>query len=228
MAALCKSILKSSLGSKYLGFAPCITSQKLQKRYKRWEPEEEIENLFITESFEDKLAKLRGKPVVPTDIGRKLPASEIISAGKRETRAVRMQKMKNKLPRDAVMRDTNVRVPLDALDVDYARSPEGAHHAVSILQHYNMFTDLFKDSVFFHPDASVGLKLGFETDDPDMVYPVFRGNKLLPSDTASTPLVGFTPADGYIYSLLMVNLDGHLTQENGEYLHWYSGEDPEF
>ena len=50
--------------------------------------------------------------------------------------------------------------------------------------------------------------------------PVCRGNIIKPCEATTPPEVSWSSQDGELWSLVMTGLDGHMTEEGQEYLHW--------
>lgn len=95
----------------------------------------------------------------------------------------------------------------------------GPQHIQQIAEHYGVFEHLFGDA-YFAPVVPLHVKYNIGGD---KVAPVYYGNVLKPSDTASAPEVEFNSPKGNdgLWTLIMTNPDGHLTENNKEYVHWF-------
>ncbi|XP_065171907.1 large ribosomal subunit protein mL38-like [Atheta coriaria] len=100
----------------------------------------------------------------------------------------------------------------------------GPQHIQQIAEHYGVFEHLFGDA-YFAPVVPLHVKYNIGGD---KVAPVYYGNVLKPSDTASAPEVEFNSPKGNdgLWTLIMTNPDGHLTENNKEYVHWFVGNIP--
>lgn len=98
----------------------------------------------------------------------------------------------------------------------------GPLHIQTLAEHYGVFKDLFNGD-FFTP--VVNLKVCFDYQD-DLVTPVYYGNRIPPTDGSRQPLVSYSSDDKTLWTLLMTNPDGHLTDHTAEYVHWLVGNIP--
>lgn len=92
----------------------------------------------------------------------------------------------------------------------------GFYHIKEIAEHYGVYEHLFGDA-FFLP--IVHLSVGY--DKGDVVHPVHYGNVIKPSDANQKPLVNFESQSDDLWSLILTNPDGHFTQQDKEYVHWF-------
>lgn len=180
------------------------------QRFLRVEPEEELDRLFIKESFEDRMAKLP-KSEPPKMIGRQYDPPRVHSHKSHDHGEGAADDSK----------DLQEEFSLESVYEEYMEESY-AFHVVPILQHYEVYKHLFNQNVYFYPDPSLDFHVGFRTSSNDVI-PVVNGNRIPPSDTASVPLIQFTGKPDHLYSILLINLDGHLQNPDGAYLHWYSG-----
>lgn len=214
MAALCKSVLKFSALNKSLNcnvFGVLVN----QRRFLRRDPEEEIDLLFISESFEQRISRLKKAPTDFKNVGRAnvnktLPNVDAESRLKVSSSPNLLGEVEP-ISKEAVVQD----------EYFYDNS---SNQAVKVLHHYNIFHDLFQGSLMFTPDPNLQFKVAYSLDNDD-VLPVVKGNKISPCLSAEPPLVGFAGNSNKYYSLLCLNLDGHLSKSkvNAEYLHWSCG-----
>lgn len=216
MAALCKNVLGLSNGlrlhSKLAPFTAC-------KRFLRLDPEEELDNLYINESFAEKMAQRQKTMPEPQVIGTqiaeiKAQLQQTIGSTTRATRA------RSRSAIHDVFEGTSV-IPLSEVQNDFLRETD-PQQALNVLSHYNIYKDLFQEhNVVFYPNPEVNLKVTFSLNE-DEVIPVYRGNFIDPSVTNSPPSIDFNGAVDKMYSLLMLNMDGNLSShESAGYLHWY-------
>lgn len=81
---------------------------------------------------------------------------------------------------------------------------------------YGIYEDLFANSIF---RPCVQLRIEFDYDE-ETVTPVYRGNIIKPKEATTEPHVTFAADPDSLWTLVLTNPDGHLTQKNAEYLHW--------
>lgn len=100
----------------------------------------------------------------------------------------------------------------------------GPFHIRTVADHYGVFEHLFGKYAFFTP--RVGLDIAYKQG--DTLIPVYYGNRLKPSDTQEAPEISFDhtfsienePSKNNLWTLVLTNPDGHLTEQNKEYVHW--------
>lgn len=92
----------------------------------------------------------------------------------------------------------------------------GPYQIKKIADHYGVFEHLFGDA-YFTPHTA--LNIIFESDETNC--PVFYGNIIKPADAVKAPNVQFNAEKDSLYTLILTNPDGHLTQKNSEYVHWF-------
>lgn len=217
MATFLKQSMTSTLIKKAFNLNPiCV----LHKRFLRVDPEEEIERLFISKSFDQRLSSLQQQSILPPTVignGKKDPVVTTLVGDKEHTTRASRARVKALLSRI----DGPVPICLQTVQDDSLASDDLRN--IQVLYHYNIFQDLFQDNVMFYPDQSLQFNLGFALSKDD-VAPVYFGNKIDPHIcSVAPPLVGFKGKTNMKYSLLLVNIDGHLSKQSGEYLHWSCG-----
>ncbi|KAF4521794.1 hypothetical protein B566_EDAN011379 [Ephemera danica] len=91
------------------------------------------------------------------------------------------------------------------------------HHLQNIAEHYGVFQHLFGDAYF---TPQVKLEIAYPQAE-DKFAPVYCGNLLKPSEVKSAPDVHFESEADTFWTLALTNPDGHLTQNDAEYVHWF-------
>lgn len=111
-----------------------------------------------------------------------------------------------------------LKVDLGEVKEEWKKSTMGA--AVrSAARHYGVFNDLFHHGIF---TPRVMIDISYDYDD-ETVSPVHRGNIILPSEATKAPEVVFESKPDDLWTLILTNPDGHLSEENSEYIHWFIG-----
>merc|ERR1711894_230554 len=118
-------------------------------------------------------------------------------------------------------RHKELRVPLEEVAERYA-TEFGPEHTRNLASHYGIYQDLFNGAVF---TPVVQLNICYDYDD-EFVTPVFRGNKIAPSEALTEPHVNYSAEEGSLWTLALVNPDGHLTDNDKDYCHWLVGNIP--
>lgn len=104
----------------------------------------------------------------------------------------------------------------------------GPFHIRKIADHYGVFEHLFGKYAFFTPRINLDIKY---KQAEETYSPVYYGNQLKPAEAQNAPEVNFDfkfnfgiknkeTNDNSLWTLVLTNPDGHLTEENKEYVHW--------
>lgn len=208
MASICKNLIQSCSSLRNCQrFQP----NYIFRRYINADPEEDIARLYIHKSLKDRLAELSSEPDEPKAIGKSFTKPLVVqSLGKKITDG-EAQLHPNQ--------DSDVSHG-EFENLQLCAFPQ-QEHLIRVANHYNIFRDLFSENIVFDSDPCVNLEIAFQINNQEVIR-VLSGNRLQPVDTQQAPCVHFTGNVGKLYSLLLVNLDGHLTRADGEYLHWFS------
>lgn len=85
-----------------------------------------------------------------------------------------------------------------------------------IADHYGVFEHLFGDAYFC---PRIPINIYYEVEDGSI--PVYYGNVLKPADAKKKPTVIFDSDKTTFWSLILTNPDGHFTEPESEYVHWF-------
>ena len=80
---------------------------------------------------------------------------------------------------------------------------------------YGVYEDMFGHA-YYKPCVMMDIRFVNEK----FLVPVHRGNIVKPSEARTEPTVQFRSGEGDLWCLVMTGLDGHLTSESHQYLHW--------
>lgn len=244
--SMLKNVLRlNSTNNKIL--IPTSVSCNVKRWFYRRDPEEEIERLYITQSLAQRLDEMKNSTTVPKVIGRQQSPSHSSKSEsdcsrtgttghfkRRNGLKTQLAKLSdndssNNKPASALSSrlDGPLALPLSVMQQNYLNETDSAH-AVGVLSHYGVFRDLFNDNVILYPDPALQLRIAYSLNssvgESEEVLPIFRGNKVEPVVTAEfPPLFSYIGNPDKYYSLLYVNLDGHLFKPSGQYLHWSCG-----
>lgn len=131
-----------------------------------------------------------------------------------------LKKTKNNIMLEKLARENKLSVSLDDVNENWMKE-SASFHIKEVAEHYGIFEHLFGDAYFY---PQVMLDIYFKNG--DKLVPVYRGNDVKPSEAQTAPFVNYKAESDSLWSLLLTNPDGHLTQENAEYIHWFVGNIP--
>jgi len=98
----------------------------------------------------------------------------------------------------------------------------GPFHIKTIVEHFNIFEDLYGEA-YFVPRVPLDISYNF-TD--DVVTPVCYGNQIKPNEAKNAPNINYEAEPSSLWCLLLTNPDGHFTEPDAEYVHWFIGNIP--
>ncbi|XP_071813222.1 large ribosomal subunit protein mL38-like isoform X2 [Apostichopus japonicus] len=133
-----------------------------------------------------------------------------------------LQNQKSKLQLEKSARLRQLEIPLDEVRRKW-ETTSAPYHIRATGHHYNIFTDLFDGADFL---SHVVMKIFFECPDEGFM-PVYYGNVITPTEALKPPTVHYDCDAGNLWTLLMVNPDGHLIYNDAEYVHWMIGNIPD-
>lgn len=103
----------------------------------------------------------------------------------------------------------------------------GPYHIRNIANHYSVYEHLFGYAYFI---PRIPMKILYNVTDDEQA-PVYYGNVIKPTDASKQPIVEFdstielagakSSAKNSLWTLIMTNPDGHLTENDKEYVHWF-------
>ncbi|XP_075157466.1 mitochondrial ribosomal protein L38 [Haematobia irritans] len=151
----------------------------------------------------------------------KQPRSEVF---KNRWNHIKAQRANSELEKKA--RSQQMLIDLNEVEKDYNDTTRGYDLRI-IADHYGIFEDLF-GAAYFVP--RVNLNIRYQANE-DTLVPVYNGNIIKPLEARHVPLVSFDgtsdpitgkqqKGDSY-WTLVATNPDGHFTQSNKEYVHWF-------
>ncbi|KAF7282848.1 hypothetical protein GWI33_001984 [Rhynchophorus ferrugineus] len=170
----------------------------------------------IAKSLQEKLTELNYKdPQIHFKVDIGLPPPQISKTKFFEERMQTIRKNRKNPDMEKLSRTQQLQINMEETYADWLNTV-GPYHIRQIAEHYGIFEHLFGDA-YFH--AFVPLKIAYENN--DTLYPVYYGNTLKPDEAASKPVVEFENNDNSLYTLILTNPDGHLTDNEKEYIHWF-------
>ncbi|XP_051015050.1 39S ribosomal protein L38, mitochondrial [Acomys russatus] len=106
-------------------------------------------------------------------------------------------------------------IPLEAVRAEWERTC-GPYHKQRLAEYYGLYRDLFHGATFV---PWVPLHVAYAMGEEDLI-PVYHGNEVTPTEASQAPEVTYEADKDSLWTLLLVNLDGHLLEPDAEYLHW--------
>lgn len=91
-----------------------------------------------------------------------------------------------------------------------------------IAEHYGVYEHLFGDAYFL---PRVGLDIKYKQNN-DSYLPVYHGNVIKPAEASTVPEVTYSSDPKDLWTLILTNPDGHFTEKDSEYVHWFIGNIP--
>ncbi|XP_038067956.1 39S ribosomal protein L38, mitochondrial-like [Patiria miniata] len=153
------------------------------------------------------------------DIG--LPISQTSGKDVLRERLARNRQNKSSAELEKAARHRTLQVPLDEVKQEWELT-SAPYHLRRIAHHYGIFRDLF-DRADFLPQVT--LRISYDVQE-DVTVPVHSGNFVAPTEAFQAPAVFFDSPEDNLWTLLLANPDGHLLDNNKEYIHWLVGNIP--
>jgi large subunit ribosomal protein L38 len=152
------------------------------------------------------------------DIGLPPP---VFSRSKRLQERLKTIKAQRKNPElEKLARNQQLLIDLEATNKEWVNT-SAFYHIKQIADHYGVYEHLFGDAYFL---PVIHLALQFNKD--EIKHPVYFGNVIKPLDAMGKPEVLYSSDEKSFWTLIMTNLDGHFTQQDKEYVHWFVGNIP--
>ncbi|VVC32558.1 Phosphatidylethanolamine-binding protein [Cinara cedri] len=152
------------------------------------------------------------------DIGLPMPQRD----KKNETikRIEYIKKIKTNAELEKLSRNNTLPVSLDEISNEWSKT-NAPLHIKKVAEYYGVFEHLFGDA-----DFTPYIQINISYDHDSKKVPVYRGNIIKPNEAMNNPEVNFEAPEKTLWTLSLTNPDGHLNQENSEYIHWLVGNIP--
>nr|XP_002125755.1 39S ribosomal protein L38, mitochondrial-like [Ciona intestinalis] len=147
------------------------------------------------------------------DIGMGEPPDQV----SKNTKMKELQRLKQDDTREQQARRGQLKLNIDEVMNEFEETNECASEIHRVAHHYGVFKDLFGHAHFY---PRLRMEVGYK-DGGSFINPVHYGNEISPSEASTQPEVTYqSEADG-LWSLLLLNLDGNIEDNDKEYLHWF-------
>ncbi|XP_046388291.1 39S ribosomal protein L38, mitochondrial [Ischnura elegans] len=140
--------------------------------------------------------------------------------GRRVDRIQHSRSLKDDASLEKLARLRKLVVPLEEVKREW-NATEGPSQVKRIAEHYGVFEHLFGDAYF---TPVVPLDIRYKMDEVNI--PSFYGNVIKPNEASQTPEVKYDADEGTLWTLVLTNPDGNLTDSNSECVHWFIGNIP--
>ncbi|KAF5273324.1 hypothetical protein FQR65_LT04746 [Abscondita terminalis] len=176
----------------------------------------------LARNLEQRLAEIRYKDpelYYRVDIGLPPSQKDRSSELKERLNITRGNRKNSELEEKS--RNKKLLIDLEEVRKDWIKT-SSPYQIKEIADHYGVFNDLFGDA-YFAPQ--VYLDISYNVSD-DTQLPVCYGNIIKPYRAKDKPEVNYDAEDGTLWTLMLTNPDGHLTNSESEYVHWFVGNIP--
>lgn len=138
-----------------------------------------------------------------------------LSAELRDARLDHMKKVKSDKKLEQLARNHQLEVDLDEVRNEWLNTL-GPHHKKLIAEHYGIFEHLYGEG-YFVPFKNLDIFYDLK----EKALPVYCGNVIKPSEALECPNVSYESDGNTMWTLVLSSLDGHLNENDKEYVHWF-------
>lgn len=138
------------------------------------------------------------------------------STASRGERMEDLKKVKNDKNMEQLARKGLLEIDLEQSRKDWLETL-GPLHKKQIADHYGIFEHLYGEG-FFIPHLN--LEIFYDLKDGNCL-PVYYGNVIKPKEALESPIVSYMSDGNSLWTLALTNLDGHLADNDQEYVHWF-------
>lgn len=134
----------------------------------------------------------------------------------RINKMVHIKKLKSDKNLEQLARNQQLQVNLENVRAEWLNTL-GPMHKKQIADHYGIYEHLYGEGYFIpHLNLEVFYDLKNES-----YLPVYTGNVIKPAEALEPPTVVYESDGNTLWTLTMINLDGNLTENDKEYVHWF-------
>nr|CAH0098953.1 unnamed protein product [Daphnia galeata] len=162
----------------------------------------------------EEIALEKSDPSLHFKVNIGLPHLKASKAVENASRLNKLKSLKNSV-------DSNEEISIKEIRKEWLQTA-APFHIKAIAEHYNIFEDIFGEA-FFLPRIPLSIEYQ-QTDGSTM--PVYFGNQIKPNEAALPPIVSYEADPSSLWTLVLTNPDGHLSEKDAEYVHWFIGNIP--
>ncbi|CAH1962087.1 unnamed protein product [Acanthoscelides obtectus] len=175
----------------------------------------------VAKSLEQKLEESRYKdPALHYRVDIGLPPPKVSRSQQLQERLKVLKGQKANPALEKVARSKELLINLEEVRKDSATT-SAPIFIKNIADHYGVFEHLFGDAYFY---PRVPLSIVYESGELDL--PVFCGNTIKPNEAKGAPKISYDCDKDSLWTLVLTNPDGHFTEKDKEYVHWFIGNIP--
>lgn len=138
-----------------------------------------------------------------------------ITENDRISRIEHLKKLKADKKLEQLARNFELQIDLDEARKEWLQTL-GPNHKKQIADHYAIFEHLYGEGYFI---PYLNLEVLYDLKDGTYL-PVHTGNVIKPAEALEYPVVNFESETDSLWTLTLTSLDGHLTDNDKEYVHW--------
>ncbi|KAH1003909.1 hypothetical protein HUJ04_003745 [Dendroctonus ponderosae] len=170
----------------------------------------------VAKSLQQKLEERQVKdPLVHFKVDIGLPPRTIPRSKQLQERLEHFRRQHKNPEMERLARNQQLIVDLEKSNQEWLHTV-GPQHIKQIAEHYGVFEHLFGDAYFL---PQVPLQVLYTKE--EVKYPVYYGNVLKPEDASQKPEVTYESEPQDLWTLVLTNPDGHFTDNDKEYVHWF-------
>ncbi|XP_075974136.1 mitochondrial ribosomal protein L38 [Anticarsia gemmatalis] len=147
------------------------------------------------------------------DIG--LPRTKKQNGNHRTSRLEHLKSLKADQKLEQLARNFQLEIDLDEARKEWLETT-GPSQKKLIADHYAIFEHLYGEGYFI---PYTNLEVLYDLKDGSYL-PVHTGNVIKPAEALEYPAVNYESDENTLWTLALTSLDGHLTDNNKEYVHW--------
>lgn len=177
----------------------------------------------IARTLQQRLEELnREDPVLSYKVNIGLPAPKESKQNLMDVwgKAIKANRTNPDLEKKARKREINI--DLEQIREVWIKT-DGPDHICRIAKHYGIYQDLYGDAYFL---PIVKLQIDYDIKSDDLLARVYNGNVIKPAEASDPPTINYEGNSDTLWTLLMTTPDGHLSNSNNEYCHWFIGNIP--
>lgn len=170
---------------------------------------------IFARSLKDRLDEANYKDELYTtrfDIG--LPKNEK-NADDRLSRLEHVKQVKADKRLEQQARNLELRIDLEESKNVWLQTV-GPKQKKQIADHYSIFEHLYGEGYFI---PYLNLEVLYDLKN-DSYLPVYTGNVIKPAEALECPIVNYEADNNSLWTLALTSLDGHMNDNNKEYVHW--------
>lgn len=133
----------------------------------------------------------------------------------RDHRLQHLRKIKSDKNLEKSSRNLKLEINLEDVRKEWLKTT-GPFHKKQIADHYGVFEHLYGEG-YFLPHLNIDVLYNLKDG---TFLPVCAGNVIKPTEALEAPIITYDSDDSALWTLAFTSLDGHLYENEKEYVHW--------